>query len=158
MNADRSTVCALLVSAGAALSAVGCERAADRRQTTAPSTTTPSTSTTPSTPTTTTTTTPAPDNSGVNTRDRNAGAVTPIDQGESEADRKVTAEIRKALVGDSAMSVNAQNCKIITREGVVTLRGPVKSQAEKDAIESRAKSVAGVTSVINELEVTTPKP
>lgn len=152
MNADRSTVCALLVSAGAALSAVGCERATDRRQTTAPSTTTPSTSTT------TTTTPPAPDNSGVNTRDRNSGAVTPIDQGETEADRKVTAEIRKALVADSAMSVNAQNCKIITREGVVTLRGPVKSQAEKDAIESRAKSVAGVTSVINELEVTTPKP
>lgn len=144
MNAARSTVCALLVSAGAAL-AVGCDRAADRRQTTAPSNTT-------------TTTPPAPDNSGVNTRDRNAGAATPIDQGESEADRKVTAEIRKALVGDSAMSVNAQNCKVITRSGVVTLRGPVNSQAEKDAIEARAKSVAGVTSVINELEVTTPKP
>lgn len=146
MNAARSTVCALLVSAGAALSAVGCDRAADRRQTTAP------------TDTTTTTTPPAPDNSGVNTRDRNSGAVTPIDQGETEADRKITAEIRKALVGDSAMSVNAQNCKVITRSGVVTLRGPVNSQAEKDGVESKAKAVAGVTSVINELEVTTPKP
>ena len=52
------------------------------------------------------------------------------------------------------MSMNAQNCKIITdKSGIVTLRGPVASQAEKDAIEAKAKTIAGVTSVVNELEV-----
>ncbi len=145
MHADRSTVCAML-AAGAALAGAGCEKAADRRPGAAPSNTTPAAAT------------HAPDNSGVNERDRSAAAVTPIDQGETAADRNISAEIRKALVGDSAMSVNAQNCKIITRSGVVTLRGPVKSQAEKDAIEARAKTAAGVTNVINELEVTPPKP
>jgi hyperosmotically inducible protein len=58
-------------------------------------------------------------------------------------------------MSDSAMSINAQNCKIITQKGAVTLRGPVASQAEKDAIAAKAKAVPGVTSVTNELEVKT---
>jgi hyperosmotically inducible periplasmic protein len=97
---------------------------------------------------------PAPDNTGVNARDRNSANPTPADQGESEADRHITAEIRKAVLAHDGLSVNAQNCKIITRNGAVTLRGPVGSQAERDTIEAKAKTVAGVTSVINELEIT----
>ena len=54
---------------------------------------------------------------------------------------------------DKALSVNAHNVKIMTSSGVVTLRGPVKSDAEKQSIESKAKQVAGVTSVNNLLEV-----
>ena len=95
-----------------------------------------------------------PDNTAVNERDRGTGTLTPPDQAEgTEADRKITAEVRRAITSDSSMSINARNVKIITLNGVVTLRGPVESQAEKDAIEAKAKSVAGVTSVDNQLEV-----
>jgi osmotically-inducible protein OsmY len=96
------------------------------------------------------------DNTGINERDRDDNNLTPTDQLENEADREVTAAVRRAIVDDSTLSVNAHNIKIITANGVVTLRGPVKSQAEKDAIEAKAKAVAGVTSVDNQLEIENP--
>lgn len=96
----------------------------------------------------------APDNTGKNVRDRDEHSTTPLDQGENETDRTITQEIRKAVMAEPNMSVNAQNCKIITKDGVVTLRGPVSTQAEKDTIEAKAKAIAGVKSVVNELEVT----
>ena len=93
-------------------------------------------------------------NTGVNVRDRDSTAKTPIDQNENTADIKITADIRRAIMDDKSMSVNAQNCKIITdKSGMVTLRGVVNSQAEKDMIESKAKAIAGVTKVDNQLEV-----
>jgi osmotically-inducible protein OsmY len=79
-----------------------------------------------------------------------------MDQSQSGDDVKVTAAIRRAIMDDKAMSMNAQNCKIITdKSGVVTLRGVVDSQAEKDAIQAKAQAVAGVTRVDNQLEVKT---
>jgi hyperosmotically inducible periplasmic protein len=93
------------------------------------------------------------DNTAVNERDRNETAKTPLDQKENERDLKVTQDIRQAVVADDALSFDAKNAKIITADGVVTLRGPVKTQAEKDAIETKAKSVAGVTRVDNQLEI-----
>lgn len=79
---------------------------------------------------------------------------TPMDQSESSANIRITADIRKAILDDKSMSVNAQNCKVITEStGVVTLRGPVNSQAEKDAIGAIAKAVAGVTRVDNLLDI-----
>ena len=96
---------------------------------------------------------PAPDNTARNKGDGSAGAKTPMDQSESPADIKITADIRRAIMGDKDMSINAQNCKIITDRGVVTLRGPVATQAEKDAIEEKAKTVSGVARVINELQI-----
>lgn len=99
-----------------------------------------------------------PDNSATNQRDRgSAASPTPIDQGESEADRRITADIRKAIMAEPGLSMNAQNCKVITKNGKVTLRGPVATQAERDTIEAKAKTVSGVNSVVNELEVT-PNP
>lgn len=96
----------------------------------------------------------AADNTDRNQRDRDAAAKTPLDQSEASADVKITAAIRRAIMDDKSMSVNAQNVKIITEQsGAVTLRGPVDSQAEKDAIEAKAKAVAGVTRVDNQLEV-----
>ncbi len=92
------------------------------------------------------------DNSAVNKRDRDGDAKTPIDQNENQADIDVTAGIRKRLVG-TKMSVNAQNVKIITQDGVVTLRGPVKTMEEKKQIEEIARSVAGVKTVDSQLEV-----
>lgn len=106
---------------------------------------------TPSTPRATTT--PDADNTARNKRDVDEAAKTPMDQGQTASDVKITAEIRRAVMEDKGMSMNAQNCKIITDKGGVTLRGPVDTQAEKDRIGAIAKGVAGVTSVDNQLEV-----
>jgi hyperosmotically inducible periplasmic protein len=93
------------------------------------------------------------ENTSRNTRDRDGGTLTPTDQTEDQADLKVTSAIRKALMDIDDLSTNAENIKIITVGGVVTLRGPVESLAEKAKIEAAARSVAGVQSVTNELEV-----
>ena len=110
-----------------------------------------------------TTTTPpsasdtAADNTARNKRDADMdNTKTPIDQSESAEDIRITAEIRRALMDDKQLSTNAHNCKVITDKGVVTLRGPVDSQAEKDSIEAKAKAVAGVVRVDNQLEVKAP--
>ncbi|HEY6367600.1 MAG TPA: BON domain-containing protein [Candidatus Binatia bacterium] len=95
----------------------------------------------------------APDNTGRNVRDRGGETKTPGDQSESEADRTITQNIRQALTADDTLSTNAQNVKIITSDGTVTLRGPVKSEKEKADIEAKAKQVAGVKQVDNQLEV-----
>jgi hypothetical protein len=92
------------------------------------------------------------DNTGVNVRDRDPVAKTPIDQNENKEDVRITADIRKRVT-DTKMSVDAQNVKIITQDGRVTLRGPVKSDEERNAIEEIATDVAGAENVTNELEV-----
>jgi hyperosmotically inducible protein len=94
-----------------------------------------------------------PDNTGRNVRDRGGETRTPGDQSENEADRTITQNIRKALTADDSLSTNAKNVKIISNDGVVTLRGPVNSQKEKADIEAKAKQVAGVRNVDNQLEV-----
>src|SRR5690349_3596999 len=95
----------------------------------------------------------APDNTGANAADQNnESAKTPIDQNENKADIDITANIRKRVV-DTKMSVNAQNVKIITQDGKVTLRGPVKSAEEKTQIGKMANEVAGPGNVDNQLEV-----
>ena len=93
------------------------------------------------------------DNTKRNTRDADGTTLTPLDQGESEADRTITQQIRKAVVADGNLSTNAQNVKIITRDGVVTLRGPVKSPEEKATIASFAQKTGGVKRVDNQLEI-----
>lgn len=96
------------------------------------------------------------DNTARNTRDADGATPTPLDQGQSTADVKVTAAIRSAVLADKSMSMNAQNIKIITKDGVVTLRGPVNSLNEKNSIESIARATPGVTRVENQLEVKFP--
>jgi hyperosmotically inducible periplasmic protein len=98
-------------------------------------------------------TTVEPDNSGRNVRDRDDQNKTTGDQSENEADRTITQNIRRAVTADDSLSTNAKNVKIITNNGTVTLRGPVKSEKEKAEIEAKAKQVAGVKSVDNQLEV-----
>jgi hyperosmotically inducible protein len=94
-----------------------------------------------------------PDNSGRNVRDRDDQNKTTGDQSENEADRTITQNIRRAVTADDFLSTNAKNVKIITNDGTVTLRGPVKSEKEKAEIEAKAKQVAGVKRVDNQLEV-----
>jgi len=95
------------------------------------------------------------DNTKKNERDRAEAALTPGDQGESEADRSITQSIRQAVVKDDALSFTAKNIKIITVDGVVTLRGPVKSDKEKTDIGALAQQVSGIKRVDNQLEVAT---
>lgn len=93
------------------------------------------------------------ENTEKNVRDKDGKSLTVFDQGGSEADRNITATIRKSIVDDDKLSMNAHNVKIITVNGVVTLRGPVDSAAEKTTVEARAKSTSGVKHVDNQLEV-----
>lgn len=91
-------------------------------------------------------------NTGVNVRDRDSTAKTPIDQNENQPDIDRTAAIRKRIV-DRKLSVEATNVKVITQEGKVTLRGPVPTVEEKDTIEQIATDVAGAENVDSQLEV-----
>ena len=95
----------------------------------------------------------APDDTGRNARDRDGSTLTPGDQGDSSADVATTRRIRQAVVADDALSVTAQNVKIVTLDGVVTLRGPVKSEEEKQRIASAAGKVAGRGKVQDYLEI-----
>jgi len=96
---------------------------------------------------------PAPDNT-----ERNKDtSMTADQQGMSAADTEMTKKIRSAIMKDKTMSVYAQNVKIITRNGQVTLEGPVRTEAEKTAIEKTATDVAGAGNVMNHLTIAPPK-
>ena len=93
------------------------------------------------------------DNTGKNAQDRSDDALTSGDQKNSKEDVDLTRKIRRAITKTDGLSVNAKNVKIITKEGKVTLRGPVKSADEKEQIVKIAKETEGVSSVDNQLEV-----
>jgi osmotically-inducible protein OsmY len=93
------------------------------------------------------------DNTGRNVRDRDDAAKTPTDQGGSESDRNITAHIRKEIVSNDGLSTNAHNVKIITTDGIVTLRGPVKSPQEKAWVVAAAHRAPGVKRVEDQLEI-----
>lgn len=99
----------------------------------------------------------APDNTGVNKRDRQAGEPTAEQQKNNRSDLETTRLIRRAVVTDKALSVYAQNIKIIVEHGVVTLKGPVRSEEEKQSIEKKAAEIAGAAQVKNQIEVTPKK-
>jgi hyperosmotically inducible protein len=93
------------------------------------------------------------DNTKMNERDRGP---TPFQQGNSRADVDTTQKIRQAIMADDALSYDAKNIKIITADGVITLRGPVKSQVERTKIDELARRHAAGNRVDNQLEVPTP--
>ena len=84
-----------------------------------------------------------PDNTKVNKRDRNAGEATADQQKMNKADRDLSAQIRKSIMADKSLSTYAHNIKVISQDGVVTLKGPVHSDDEKKAIVAKAVEVAG---------------
>ena len=94
-----------------------------------------------------------PDNTATNERDRSGETQTPGDQSNSPADLKITQAIRQALMKDSELSTTTKNIKIITANGHVTLRGPVKTDQEKAKIDQLAKSAAGGAKINNQLDV-----
>lgn len=95
----------------------------------------------------------AADNTAKNERDSSGETKTSGDQSNSPEDIKITADIRRAVVADGSLSMTAKNVKIITAEGMVTLRGPVNSAEEKATIARLAKSAAGAAKIDNQLEV-----
>lgn len=95
-----------------------------------------------------------PDNTKQNKQQTNPSA---DQQKMSPADRELTQKIRKAIHEDSSLSTYAHNIKIISRDGKVTLRGPVRSEDEKTSLEAKAVGVAGQGNVTNELEIAPPK-
>jgi osmotically-inducible protein OsmY len=95
-----------------------------------------------------------PDNTAKNERDRSGETQTSGDQSNSSADLKITQAIRQALMKDGELSMTAKNIKVITANGQVTLRGPVKTAQEKAKIDQIAKSAAGGAQIEDQLEVT----
>jgi hyperosmotically inducible periplasmic protein len=94
-----------------------------------------------------------PDNTAINERDRSRETQTSGDQSNSSADLKTTQAIRQALMKDSELSTTAKNIKIITNNGQVTLRGPVKNAQEKAKIDQLARSAAGGAKIDDQLDV-----
>jgi hyperosmotically inducible periplasmic protein len=84
-----------------------------------------------------------------------AKEVTADQAGNSKADVQLAAKIRRAIVADRSLSIDAHNIKIIANDGVVILKGPVKSTAEKQTVEQKAADLAGGSSKIqSEIQVT----
>jgi hyperosmotically inducible periplasmic protein len=96
---------------------------------------------------------PEPNNTGVNVRDRNSGAMTAGEQSNAKGDVVLTQRIRRAVIKDRSLSTTAHNVKIVSANGAVTLRGPVNSEHEKIAIGKKAQAIAGPSNVDNQLEV-----
>ncbi len=95
----------------------------------------------------------AADNTSVNQRDRSAGEPTADRQPNSASDRDITQRIRQAIIKDKSLSTYAHNVKVITLNGQVTLKGPVRSDDEKRAIETKAAAIAGQDKVTDELDI-----
>jgi len=98
-----------------------------------------------------------PDNTKVNTRDRAKDAVTADQQKENASDRELTQKIRRALMQDKTLSSYAHNVKIVSQDGQVTLKGPVRSEEEKKTVEAKATDVAGAGKVTNQMSVAPAK-
>ena len=95
----------------------------------------------------------APDNTTVNERDRSQNEPTADQQKDNRSDRDITQQIRQSIMKDKSLSTYAHNVKIVTQHGQVTLKGPVRSEDEKRAIEAKATEVAGENKVTSELNI-----
>jgi hyperosmotically inducible periplasmic protein len=96
----------------------------------------------------------APDNTRVNKRDRAAGEATADQQKNNRTDLDLTKDIRKSIMDDKSLSTYAHNVKVISQNGTVTLKGPVKSENEKSSIVSKAVSIAGgADKVVDQMSV-----
>jgi hyperosmotically inducible periplasmic protein len=93
------------------------------------------------------------DNTKLNQQDQSANQPTADQQKENRSDRDLTQQIRRAIVKDKSLSTYAHNVKIIAQNGQVTLKGPVRSDEEKRAVEAKAAEIAGGSKVTSELEV-----
>jgi osmotically-inducible protein OsmY len=100
---------------------------------------------------------PQADNTKMNKRDRKSSEPTADQAKNNTSDRETMRKIRRALMDDKSLSTYGHNVKIISQGGHVTLKGPVTSDDEKTAIESKAKEIAGADNVSSDLMVKAPK-
>jgi len=96
---------------------------------------------------------PSPDNTKVNKRDQQPNQKTADQQKNNASDLETTRQIRKAITADDSLSTDAHNVKIITVDGKVTLKGPVRTAAEKAAVFSKAVEIAGPKNVTNQISI-----
>jgi osmotically-inducible protein OsmY len=96
---------------------------------------------------------PAVDNTKTNERDRSKDESTADQQKDNRSDRDITQQIRQSIMKDKSLSTYAHNVKIITQNGQVTLKGPVRSEEEKKTVEAKATEVAGQNKVTSELNI-----
>jgi hyperosmotically inducible periplasmic protein len=95
----------------------------------------------------------APDDSKVNRQN----SPTADQQKMNPADRELTRKIRHAIVADKSLSTYAHNVKIITQDGKVTLKGPVRSDDEKNNVVAKATQIAGDGNVTDQTEIAPSK-
>jgi osmotically-inducible protein OsmY len=95
----------------------------------------------------------APNNTGTNMTQRANGMPTADQQSNDKSDVELTREIRHSLVSDSSLSIDAHNVKIVSKNGSVTLLGPVQNDNERSAIGAKAEAIAGAGKVSNQLQV-----
>jgi hyperosmotically inducible protein len=96
---------------------------------------------------------PAADNTKVNQRDKNKAEPTADQQKQNQPDRELARQIRRLIIQDKSLSTYAHNVKVIAQNGMVTLKGPVRSDEEKTTVEAKAAEVAGADKVTSQLEV-----
>jgi len=94
-----------------------------------------------------------PSNSATNERHNRPEKTTADRPSNDQSDLDLTAKIRRSIVDDKSLSTSGHNVKIIAQNGHVTLKGPVRSEAEKKAIQQQASSIAGQPNVKDELDV-----
>ncbi|HET6143914.1 MAG TPA: BON domain-containing protein [Candidatus Acidoferrales bacterium] len=97
------------------------------------------------------------DNSKMNKGDASKDATTADQQKMNPTDRAITQKIRAEIMKDKSLSTYAHNVKIITQDGKVTLKGPVRTSDEKSSIEAKASAVAGDGNVTSQIEIVPPK-
>jgi len=95
----------------------------------------------------------AADNTTVNQRDKSQETLKSTDQPNNKVDIKLAAAVRRAIEQDKSLSTMAHNVKLVASNGIVTLRGPVRSDEEKASVGKCAEHVAGVSRVDNQLDV-----
>ena len=98
-------------------------------------------------------TVPAADNTKVNQRDKDKAQPTADQQKDNQPDREIARKIRRSIVQDKTLSSYAHNVKVIAQNGTVTLKGPVRSDEEKTAVEAKAAEIAGADKVNSQLEI-----
>jgi len=97
------------------------------------------------------------DNTKMNKEAKSDAAATADKQKMNAADRELAQKVRKAIVDDKTLSTYAHNVKVIARDGMVTLKGPVRSDEEKSQVEAKATEAAGAGKVTNELTIAPKK-
>lgn len=97
----------------------------------------------------------AADNTVDNKTDVANSGATADQQGNGKTDLQLTASVRQSIVADSSLSTYAHNVKIVVENGVATIKGPVRTEEEKETVAAKAAAVVGQDHVVNQMEIAT---